>query len=361
MTADLHDALRRPAPSDVRRTSPPRRRRTRAAGAVLAAAALGLTGCAAGGAASDAALASNPAVAPGVDGVVAQPGTALVERGAPATAAGTAGGQKDSAPSSDLAVATTRSVVVTADQSVRVGDVPKATDQLDVLAARYRATIDTQVTSQGDGPIATPAATKDACVQGACPSPVPSGYASSTTTLRVDNSKVDALLRDTATLGSVESSSRSSADVTAEVADVDSRVANAEASLARVRLLMSKATTIGDVVALEAELSRRQADLEALQARQRTLADQTAAATVTVRLFDDNAPVVTPEDGSGFVAGLKAGWTAFTGALVAAMTVVGAVLPFAIVLVPLALLARAAWRRRQPAATASEPVVVEST
>ena len=58
---------------------------------------------------------------------------------------------------------------------------------------------------------------------------------------------------------------------------------------------MSKATTIGDIVALEAELSRRQADLEALQARQRTLADQTAQATVTVRLYDADAPAPVQE------------------------------------------------------------------
>jgi hypothetical protein len=110
---------------------------------------------------------------------------------------------------------------------------------------------------------------------------------------------------------------------------------------------MSRATTIGDVVALEAELSRRQGDLEALEARQRTLADQSAQATVTVRLVDEGAPVVA-DTGTGFVAGLRAGWGAFTVAAVAGLTVLGALVPFLAVGGAVALLAWWLVRRRRP-------------
>jgi hypothetical protein len=249
--------------------------------------------------------------------------------------------------------------VVKADLSVRVGDVAAATHDLAAVAARHDASIASQSTSAGTGdPVTYPTAPdgSPACPSTGCPTP----FASSVTTLRVDNDKADALISDVARLGTVLSSTRTSDDVTADVADVSARVRNAEASLARVRALMSKAVSVGDVVALEGELSKREADLEALQARQRALADQTAQATVTVRLVDAGAPASASRD-TGFVAGLRAGWDAFTAAVVAALTVIGALLPFGIVLVPLALLlvwwARAS--RRRTTAAAAAPVATE--
>ncbi len=220
-----------------------------------------------------------------------------------------------------------RSIVVRADVAVRVTDVARSTTDLGALAAAHHATIASQSTSSGIAPDPIPYPTaSDGSV--ACPSTgCPTSYASSTTTLRVDNAAVDALLADVARLGTVEATTRTSDDVTADVADIDARVRNAQASLARVRALMSRATSIGDVVALEGELSKRQADLEALEARQRALADQTAQATVTVRLLGSDAPAPAPAEASGFLAGLRAGWDAFTSLVSGTLTVAGAVAP----------------------------------
>jgi hypothetical protein len=261
------------------------------------------------------------------------------------------------------AVASDRSIVVRAQSTVRVDDVPASTAKLDTLAAGHRATIANQATSDGIAPVPTdpqPAdssgtvAGSSACGSTGCTK----GYASSVTTLRLDNDAVDGLLRDVAALGKVEATSRTSDDVTAEVADVAARVSNARASLARVRALMTKATTIADVVTLEAELSKREGDLEALEARQRTLADQSAQATVTVTLLSQEAPVAAAADETGFVAGLKQGWSAFTTAMVAGLTVVGALVPFLILLVPVALVLWFVRRRRsaaRPATTVEGP------
>jgi hypothetical protein len=317
-----------------------------AAAAALGTAALLLTGC--GAAATSTSSGGSAAV---VDGAVAPQPAYAADAEAETTKDGTA--RTAELPG---VVTADRAVVVVADSSVRVTDVIAATGALSAIAARYSASVASQVSSRGDGlpvPMPMPAADEKLCSQqGTCPQPV-AGYESSTTTLRLDNDKVDALLRDVAGLGTVEASSRSSADVTAEVADIDARVRNAQASLARVRALMSKATSIGDIVALEGELSRRQADLEALQARQRALADQTAQATVTVRLYGADAPAPEAEQ-TGFLAGLSAGWSAFTGALVVALTVLGAVLPFLLVLGPIALVVWLVARRsrRTPAAPA---------
>ncbi len=307
--------------STVARTS---RRRPAAAAAVLGIAGLLLAGCSASGSSDSAGARSEVAApAPAVDGEGAVPD---------------ASGGKGVTGGEPLAVTIQRSVIVRADMTVRVEDLGKATDGLGAAAARHQATIASQTTSSGGfNPEPMPTTVDEKGVS-ACPSTgCPTSYASSTTTLRVDNDEVDALIRDLSALGTVEASYRTTEDVSAQVADVDARLKTAEASLARVRALMDKAVTIADVVTLEAELSRRQADLESLQAQQRVFADQTAQATVTVRLVDEQAPVVT-EDETGFVAGLKAGWNAFTGAAVVALTVVGALIPFLIVLVPLALL-----------------------
>jgi hypothetical protein len=116
---------------------------------------------------------------------------------------------------------------------------------------------------------------------------------------------------------------------------------------------MTKATTIGQVVQIESELSSRQADLESLEAQQRALADQTAQATVTVTLVSDTAPAGSSSDDTGFVAGLRKGWTAFTAALVGGLTVLGALLPFAVVLVPFGYLGWRFTRRTRPTEAAT--------
>jgi len=242
--------------------------------------------------------------------------------------------------------------------TVRVDDLAKANDGVSLAAAKHGASVASQTTSSGDGyPVPVQEGAVDEKGSFACPSTgCTTTYASSTTTLRVDNDEVDALIRDLSVLGAVEASYRTSEDVSAQVADVDARLRTAEASLSRVRTLMTKAVTIADVVTLEAELSRRQADLESLQAQQRVLADQTAQATVTVRLIDEQAPAPA-EESTGFVAGLTSGWDAFTGAMVVALTVLGALTPFLLVLVPLGLLALWLVRRnRRAAATPAPPV-----
>ena len=86
-----------------------------------------------------------------------------------------------------------------------------------------------------------------------------------------------------------------------------------QASVDRVRALMSQATKLGDIVALEAELSRRQADLEATQSQLAALKDSVAMSPVEVRLSTDEQVLEQADDDTGFLAGLKAGWTAFTG------------------------------------------------
>ncbi|WP_198168007.1 DUF4349 domain-containing protein [Herbidospora yilanensis] len=153
-------------------------------------------------------------------------------------------------------------------------------------------------------------------------------------------------------LGTTESLHQGTQDVTGEVADVEARVKSAEAAVAQFRTLLTKAEKIGEIMDIEREIQARTADLEALQARQKSLAEQTGMATVTITLVGPSAPPVQPvEEETGFLAGLKAGWTGLKNFADALSTILGALLPWLAVLAVLALLALPWWRRmrrRQP-------------
>lgn len=178
--------------------------------------------------------------------------------------------------------------------------------------------------------------------------------AHATLVLKVPPEKMDAMLDRLGRLGREQSRSSSTQDVTQDVADVDARVASMQASIARVRAILSRAERIGDVVSVEGELSRRTTELESLQARQRALAGQVNYATITLRLTADRAAApAPPPDRAGFVGGLRDGWHAFAATLGWVFTALGAVLPFLLLAVPVAV--ALLLRRRRLTAAPSAP------
>jgi hypothetical protein len=162
-------------------------------------------------------------------------------------------------------------------------------------------------------------------------------------------------------VGALESSTRKSEDVTTQVIDNAARIRAQEESLRRVEVLLGRATSIRDIVAIESQLTRRQADLDSLKSQQAFLADQTSLSTITVhieRTKDATEEKEPDPDDAGFLEGLDDGWDALTKFGTGVATVVGAVLPFAVVLgllgVPASLAVRRFGRRRTstPAASA---------
>lgn len=115
------------------------------------------------------------------------------------------------------------------------------------------------------------------------------------------------------------------------------------ASVARIRDLLAKASTVNDLVALENELSQRQAELDGLTAQLANLKDSVMMSPIAISLSTDN---FEPVAASGFLSGLKAGWSAFTASLAVLVTAVGAVLPFAVAL-GLVLAPAIWWMRRR--------------
>jgi hypothetical protein len=173
----------------------------------------------------------------------------------------------------------------------------------------------------------------------------------STLSIRVPVGDYPTVLSRLSALGTLVEQSRNESDVTAEVVDVDSRVASAKASIQRIRLLLDRAQDLGDVISLESELSTRQADLEALEAQRAYYADQTSLATIDLTLVSaEDGPPPAPDDDAGFLGGLSAGWHALLALLGGLATGLGALLPFALLAlvigVPLWLLLRSLRQRR---------------
>ena len=130
------------------------------------------------------------------------------------------------------------------------------------------------------------------------------------------------------------SSNQTSEDVTTQIIDVDARIRAQRASLSRVEVLLGQAQSIRDIVAIESQLTRRQADLDSLVKRQAFLRDQTSMSTVTVNIqrTSDAPRSEEKDDDAGFISGLEGGWDALKAFGTGLATVIGALLPWTLVL-----------------------------
>jgi hypothetical protein len=217
-----------------------------------------------------------------------------------------------------------RSIVYTADLTVRAGDVSAAVDKAATIATGaggYVFSSDTGVSPSGD----------DA--------------RSAMIVLKIPPRSFPTVLRSLAALGTTLGRNQHAEDVTDEVVDVAARLLAQQASVARVRTLLAQARTIGEVVAVESELTKREADLESLQGRQRALDAQVSLSTITLRLVSPAVATTRASETRGFLAGLGAGWHNFVEALQASLTVLGALLPFAVLLGVLVLVVGVPLRR----------------
>jgi len=181
--------------------------------------------------------------------------------------------------------------------------------------------------------------------------------------LRVPADKFSAALTELSRqLGKEESRSVQTEDVTEAMIDLDTRLATQRASVERVRALLARARTIGEVVSIEGEVTRREAELASLELRKERMADQVALSTITVILRGPEAPGEQPkEPETGFIAGLKAGWKGFVTSVGVVLTIAGTLLPWLIAIgVPVWF---ALWllRRRRPAVVAMAPAAATAT
>lgn len=328
---------------------------------------LTVTACTASSGSSAGSEVGSAAVAPDAAGAISQPAPAVGS--ADGSAVGSANGSKPAA--STLSTVPDQKLVRTATLQVTVADVTRGAAQVRSVTAGAGGVVRSEQVGTGlGGPV--PAAA-DSDVTG--PSSGSSGSSSGVTadqpapgnastslaqlTIAVPADRLESVLDQLSRLGTVEQRTSSTQDVTQKHVDTQSRITTMKASIDRLRALMAQATTVDQLVRLETELSQREADLESMQAQLASLDQQVALSTVTVTLYPQTT-TAPPTDG-GFVAGLQAGWSAFTATLGGVVTFLGLVLPFVGLVLLIGLPVAVWWRRRSGAGRRTPPAAMPQT
>jgi hypothetical protein len=270
------------------------------AGSVLLA-GLVVAGCSAGDSSSDKAASSGSGVSRG--GVDAAPQAAPEK----ALDQGAAGGAvaKDSP---DLSV-DQRSIIYRGSMTVRVRDVTAAASQITGIAQVSGGFIGSDNRNRG------------------------SGSDTATMELRVPADKFASVVDQLSKLGTEELREISTEDVTEQTVDLDARISVQQARVDSGRKLLASAKSLNDLVMLEKEVATRESDLASLQAKKRHLADLVALSTISVTLLNEQAPAPKPkEEKHGFLGGLAAGWHALLASLKVVLTVLGALLPWLLII-----------------------------
>ena len=145
------------------------------------------------------------------------------------------------------------------------------------------------------------------------------------TTIRVAPGRFGSLLRQLGALGTVERKTLSTADVTAEHADVTARLVAKRALEQEYLRLLKQGKRISDLLEVQEKLGEVREDIEATESHLKKLNDEVRYSTITVALYQPiqldtpDAPVVSL--GSRFVEAVYDGWTLIVSLVLGAVTV----------------------------------------
>jgi hypothetical protein len=311
----------------------PLRMTTLTCAALVSGAALLLAGCSQG--ATSPSTASAPAVhGEGANPAAAVPGTerepaASGNNASGSNAAGSAG-SGDSAPGVARLALANQSVIYTASLTVHAKNVMAAATQATAIVSAQGGYVSSEQTSASPGGHARPMVSLQ---------------------LKIPVGAYPATLGKLAggAIGTETSLSQQAQDVTGQVADVTSQVTSGQAAITQLQALLRRAGSVSDLLTVQEQINVQESSLEALQAQARALSRETTYATVSVTLLGPQprrhvAAVKKAGPRHGFLAGLGAGWRGLRIVVSGFLTVLGAVLPFAVVA---AVLAAAGYRARR--------------
>jgi len=223
-----------------------------------------------------------------------------------------------------------RDIITTAQLTLRVDDVAKATDGIADLAAEQGGYVES--TDIGLAPGAPIDSTTE-------PSPDRGeGWIS----IRIPAAKLTDAMKAAGAEGQVLGSSISRQDVTSTAVDLRARVDASKASVQRLTELMAKSGSVADLIAAESALSERQAQLESYQQQLKSIDEQVAMSSIRVELTERTT--ATSADPAGFGDGLLAGWNGLIVSLNALVVALGFLLPW---LVPVAVVLLVIWLFRR--------------
>lgn len=180
-----------------------------------------------------------------------------------------------------------------------------------------------------------------------------------TVTLRVPSDRFPALLTTVRGLGTVTTQTTAGRDVTADYADLGSRLTALKATRSTYLSILTTARTVQETLSVQQRIDDVQQQIEQLQGQQKVLADQSDLATLTVTVAQRQAAAVPPpaaprergpwsqalHDAGHTLVATAQGLVAASGGLLLALVVLG-----------LCVLGTRSWRRSRRRRELSAPL-----
>ncbi|GAA3997309.1 hypothetical protein GCM10022408_05010 [Hymenobacter fastidiosus] len=198
------------------------------------------------------------------------------------------------------APATSRKLIYHAQVRVKVADLVRANARMDSLTRTYGAYVSAAAETRQDGEW------------------------EHKMTIRVLPARFPALLASLNGLGTLESKTLGTDDVTAEHADVSARLRTKRALEQRYVALLSQAKKVTEILEIEEKLGEVRGDIEATESKLKTLDDQVGYSTITLTYFQEitlntpDAPVLS--FASRFTQAFYSGWELLTALVLALVT-----------------------------------------
>jgi hypothetical protein len=234
----------------------------------------------------------------------------------------------------------TRDVVKTASMTISVSNTSEAADKAAVLAEDADGRVDSRSENAGSD----------------------RGFAQTSVVLRVPVAKLDGVVRELKNLGTVQSATTTSEDVTAQRVDLDARIKALQTSVDRLLLIMRDARDPDALITAEDALSQRQADLDSLRAQRQALGDRIDYSTVDLTFVAETIGGPAPKQYQGFGGQIERGWDNMVFVVGNLVLLFGLMLPWlialAIVVAVLYGLFRLAASRRPTAPVVNAPADV---
>jgi len=205
----------------------------------------------------------------------------------------------------------TRDVVKTASMTIEVANTSEAADKAAVLAEDADGRVDSRSENAGSD----------------------RGFAQTSVVLRVPVTKLDGVVRELKSLGTVQSAETTSEDVTAQRVDLDARIKALQTSVDRLLAIMRDARDPDALITAEDALSQRQADLDSLRAQREALGDRIEYSTVDLTFVAETIGGPAPKQYQGFGGQVERGWDNMVFVVGNLVLLLGLMLPWLIALV----------------------------
>jgi Domain of unknown function (DUF4349) len=174
--------------------------------------------------------------------------------------------------------------------------------------------------------------------------------ATGTVTLQVPVGSFSTVLKDAQALGTTEQISTKATDVTSQYVNLQEQITALQASQQQYLLIMTKATTIGDILSVEAQLSSLATQIDQLQGQENLLNSETTYSTLTVTVTvatTHHHHVSPPHPRTGLSKAWHDSLHGFAAGVDGLVRIAGPVIFGLLCLAVLLVLGRLSWRRYQ--------------